>query len=109
MINLMDKPNLGKFANVYTIKLNELNIANISDDTILYTKISLIYALANNIPYINLLFHPKSVLTRKYYEHPILDQVKETLEAIIIHETSEEKTYLTAEELEATIKHFRTV
>lgn len=82
-------------------------------EIIVYTKITLSYALLHNLCFTNLVFHPKSVSKHKSWIRPELSPeiFKATLEEIIIFELDSpaKKGKLTTEELLLTIEHFRTL
>lgn len=83
------------------------------DGFVAYTKLTLSFALLHNLPYIEVLFHPKSIGKHKSYERPNFssDAFKETLEAIIIYELAQnlDKNRLSPEVLQKTIACFRSL
>lgn len=102
----LDAPEEKSFAEQYGIRLKQEQ-QKVSDDVILYTKITMAYAIKQKLCFLELAFHPKSIATRKYFEKEQTDNVLRTLEDIIVWETTKEKTYLSKEQLDRTIQHFR--
>jgi len=93
------------FAAAYVTKLNAIQ-RECKTDLIFYTKISMKYAIKNKLLFLNLVFHPLSLSSRKYYIPPSKPKMKNVLEKIILAEI-EQSPNLTKDELLATIKHFR--
>lgn len=83
------------------------------DDVTVYTKITLPFALLNDLCFYDLVFHPKSLGKHKSFERPDLsiEAIKKTLEEIIVYEISrsEVEGKLTFEQLELVIKSFRSL
>jgi hypothetical protein len=96
-----------EFIEQYAVRLKKEQDKVNKDELIVYTKIAMSYAIKNKLPYLSLVFHPCSIATRKYYDSEDLDWGYVLFEKIIIWETSQEKTYLAQNELDAVIKHFR--
>jgi len=96
-----------KFIEQYSIRLLlEQNKVN-KDEIIVYTKISMNYAVQYGLCYITLVFHPCSLAKRHYYQNEETDKIKSVFQEIIVWETTETKTYLSRAQLELIIKHFR--
>lgn len=83
------------------------------DGMVAYTKLTLSFALLHNLPYIEVLFHPKSIAKHKSYERPnfSIDTFKQTLEAIIVYELGQslDQNRLSPEVLLKTIECFRSL
>ena len=99
-----------KFVNLYHSRIKDLQVET-TGDYIIYTKISLPYAILNNFYVLETLFHPISISRHLSYDKPDLStyQIIETLNNIIIYELLNlpEDSYLTQEQLVTTIAHFR--
>lgn len=96
-----------QFIEKYSIRLlAEQNKVN-KEENIVYTKITMSYAIKHKMCFLSLVFHPCSIAQRRYFESEETDKLKETFEDIIIWETTQEKTYLDEAELQVVIKHFR--
>ncbi len=80
------------------------------DGVVVYTKITLSFALLNGLCFNELLFHPKSLGKHSSQDRPDLSQeiFRKTLEEIIIYEVSQsiEKSRLTSQQLHQVIEHF---
>lgn len=83
----------------------------VEEESIVFTRIPLSYSILNSLYDINIVFHPKSLGKSKSWDKSNLsineNQVKETLEKIIIYETTSTKPVLTTIELQVAIEHFR--
>jgi hypothetical protein len=79
------------------------------DKLTVYTRITISYALVNDLQIMNLLFHPKSIGFSDNGQIPeySLKKTKETIEEIIQYELTSSDFKLTTSELEKTIRHFR--
>ena len=99
-----------EFTLAYHTRIKQLQ-DKCEEGIIVYTKITLSFALLHDLQFIELVFHPKSIAKCKNYEKPDFsrEMFKETLEAIIIYELNQsiDKGRLTQEELQRTIEHFR--
>src|ERR1019366_5938952 len=98
------------FVHLYHSRIKLLQERSIGD-FVVYTKISLPYAILNNFYVLETLFHPLSVAKHLSSEKPDLssNQIRETLHNIIVYELTSEpdKTRLSQVQLGTTINHFR--
>jgi hypothetical protein len=92
----------------YNSKLFSLQ-KEVNNNKILYTKITLSYAILHNLCIISLLFHPLSIDIRDISENYIMtyNNTLNIFKAIIEYEFQNSQTALTTEELQRTIQHFR--
>jgi hypothetical protein len=83
------------------------------DGIMVYTKITLSFALLNDLCFTELLFHPKSLGKHYNHERPDLSHevFRKTLEDIIVYEVSQnlDKGRLTSQQLHKVIEHFRSM
>ena len=69
-----------EFVEQYYIKLKrEQN--KMDESLILYTQIPMAYAVRENLCFLELLFHPECITTRKYFEEQVEDNIKPTFTA----------------------------
>lgn len=98
-----------QFTVAYNCRLRQLQ-AVCKDNETLYTKLPLSFALLNNLCYLELLFHPKSLekLPNSETLEPVIRDYKEILEEIIIYELKQDidKGALTSEQLHKVIEVF---
>ena len=96
-----------KFIEQYSIRLlSEQNKVN-KDEIIVYTRVTMQYAVQHKLCYIPLVFHPCSIARRQYFQNEDTSNLKELFQNIIVWETTQQKTYLSQAQLEVAIKHFR--
>jgi hypothetical protein len=85
----------------------------IGDDYIAYTKISISYAILNELYILSLVFHPLCISNHSSGDKPDLSisQVINTVESILIYELTcpLSNTKLTQQELVQTIRHYRSI
>lgn len=95
------------FIEKYSIRLQKEQSKVNKDEVIVYTKITMGYAVKYKLTFLQLVFHPCSLARRQYYQNEETKDLAKVFERIIVWETTNEKTYLTQDQLEAVIKHFR--
>lgn len=95
-----------EFIEQYNVRLQKEQ-SKAKEDTIIYTKINMAYAVRNHLCYLPLVFHPRSITFRQYFQGEDYSNLDAVFKDIIVWETTQEKIFLSKEQLEAVIKHFR--